>query len=73
MSAVTSFKRKSSSKASHPNGTKPSLHNAQLLTSTGVPSLDPLLGCKDTIYTCTMNYQCNLLLQVVVFALVVFY
>ncbi len=44
MSTVTSFKKKSSSKPSHPHGTRPSFHNAQLLVSTGVPSLDPLLG-----------------------------
>ena len=40
----TSFKKRVSSKSSHPLGTRPSLHNAQLLVSSGVPSLDVLLG-----------------------------
>ena len=41
---ATSFKKKGASKPSHPRGTRPSLHNAQLLVSSGVPSLDVLLG-----------------------------
>ena len=41
---ATSFKKRVSSKPSHPHGTRPSLHNAQLLISSGVPSLDVLLG-----------------------------
>ena len=44
MAVKTSFKKKSSSKPDHPRGTRPSLHNAQLQVSTGVPSLDSLLG-----------------------------
>ena len=40
----TSLKKRVSSKPSHPLGTRPSLHNAQLLVSSGVPSLDVLLG-----------------------------
>lgn len=42
---ATSFKKKTtSSRPVHPRGTRPSLHNAQLLVSSGVPSLDVLLG-----------------------------
>lgn len=44
MAVKTSFKKKSSSKPDHPRGTRPSLHNTQLQVSTGVPSLDSLLG-----------------------------
>jgi elongator complex protein 4 len=44
MAAITSFRKKTSSKSSHPMGTRPSLHNAQLLISTGVPSMDTLIG-----------------------------
>lgn len=48
MATSTSFKKKASGKPSHPRGTRPSLHNAQLLVSTGVPSMDALLGsCAD--------------------------
>lgn len=41
---ATSFKKKANSKLSQPRGTRPSLHYAQALISTGVPSLDVLLG-----------------------------
>lgn len=41
---ATSFKKKASSKLSQLRGTRPSLYNAQPLVSTGVPSLDALLG-----------------------------
>ncbi|XP_072171722.1 elongator complex protein 4-like [Diadema setosum] len=44
MEAKTSFQRKSKSKTIAVRGTRPSLHNGQLLVSTGVPSLDHLLG-----------------------------
>ena len=44
--ATTSFRKKTVSPRhqQHPKGTRPSLHNAQLLVSTGVASLDALLG-----------------------------
>ena len=42
---ASSFRKKAaSSKPSLPRGSRPSLHNAQLLVSSGVPSLDYLLG-----------------------------
>merc|ERR1711962_73738 len=42
---ATSFKKKSSrGRGTLPPGVKPSLHNNQLLVSTGCPSLDTLLG-----------------------------
>merc|ERR1712227_569383 len=41
---VTSFQKKSRVKPIQINGTRPSLHNNQLLVSTGIPSLDGLLG-----------------------------
>jgi len=40
----TSFQKKSRVKAPPINGTKPSVHNKQLLVSTGIPSLDNLIG-----------------------------
>ena len=42
--AASSFKKKVSSKTNYPRGTRPSFHNSSLLLSTGVPSLDALLG-----------------------------
>lgn len=47
----TSFKKKTASRGQPtlPNGTKPSLNKNQLLISTGVPSLDNLIG-KVTFY-----------------------
>ncbi|XP_041472160.1 elongator complex protein 4-like [Lytechinus variegatus] len=42
--AKTSFQRRGKSKNFSARGTRPSLHNGQLLISTGVPSLDHLLG-----------------------------
>ena len=42
---ATSFKKKGSrGRAVYPSGTKPSLHNNQLLISSGVPSLDNNIG-----------------------------
>jgi hypothetical protein len=42
---ASSFRKKSHrGRGSYPAGTKISLHNNQLLISTGVPSLDSLLG-----------------------------
>lgn len=41
---VTSFKKKIKHKIPYIPGSKPSIQNAQLLVSTGVPSLDSLLG-----------------------------
>ena len=42
---ATSFKKKGSrGRAVYPLGTKPSLHNNQLLISSGVPSLDNNIG-----------------------------
>ncbi|KAG8438253.1 hypothetical protein GDO86_008810, partial [Hymenochirus boettgeri] len=40
----TSFKRKVGGKFPSIQGTRPSVHNGQLLVSTGVPSLDHILG-----------------------------
>ena len=69
-SMATSFKKRVSSKPSHPHGTRPSLHNAQLLISSGVPSLDVLLGKGSSpllvllysnimhVRTCTIIYLC---------------
>ena len=58
--AMTSFRKKTVSPRhqQHPKGTRPSLHNAQLLVSTGVASLDALLGIvrlPDTRGLCTIN------------------
>ena len=42
---ATSFKKKGSrGRAVYPAGTKPSLHNNQLLISSGVPSMDNNIG-----------------------------
>ena len=42
---ATSFKKRgASARPLHPRGSRPSLHNAQLLVSSGVPSMDALLG-----------------------------
>ena len=43
---ATSFKKKSGARGRnvYPRGTKISLHNNQLLVSTGVPSFDRLIG-----------------------------
>ena len=41
---MTSFQKKSKGKTVNIYGTKPSLHNNQLLVSSGVPSLDNVLG-----------------------------
>lgn len=42
---ATSFKKKGSrGRTVYPSGTKPSLHNNQLLISSGVPSLDNNIG-----------------------------
>ncbi|XP_072277962.1 elongator complex protein 4 [Pyxicephalus adspersus] len=42
--AETSFRRKARGKLPGIRGTRPSVHNGQLLVSTGVPSLDHILG-----------------------------
>lgn len=54
---MTSFKKAGrAGKAVHPRGTKPSLHNSQLLISSGTPSLDVLLGkCSCVIYPIVAN------------------
>ncbi|XP_049767588.1 elongator complex protein 4 [Schistocerca cancellata] len=44
MSQSTSFQKKGKSKVPPIQGTKPSIHNAQLLISSGVPSLDYVFG-----------------------------
>lgn len=42
---ATSFKKKGSrGRAVYPRGTRPSLHNNQLLISSGVPSMDSMIG-----------------------------
>lgn len=42
---ATSFKKKGSrGRAVYPPGTRPSLHNNQLLISSGVPSMDSVIG-----------------------------
>ena len=42
---ATSFKKKTTrGRPILPSGVKPSLHNNQLLVSTGIPSLDVLIG-----------------------------
>ncbi|KAJ7384443.1 Elongator subunit elp4 [Desmophyllum pertusum] len=42
---ATSFKKKGSrGRAVYPSGTRPSLHNNQLLISSGVPSMDNVIG-----------------------------
>lgn len=42
---ATSFKKKGSrGRTVYPSGTKPSLHNNQLLISCGVPSMDNNIG-----------------------------
>lgn len=42
---ATSFKKKGSrGRAVYPPGTRPSLHNSQLLISSGVPSMDNVVG-----------------------------
>ena len=44
MATKTSFQKKSRVKGYQIPGTRPSLHNNQLLVSTGIPSLDNVLG-----------------------------
>ena len=44
MATKTSFQKKSRVKGFQIPGTRPSLHNNQLLISTGIPSLDNVLG-----------------------------
>ena len=41
---ATSFQKKTRAKVIQIAGAKPSLYNNQLLVSTGIPSLDALLG-----------------------------
>ena len=41
---TTSFKKRSRAKVLQVSGAKPSLYNNQLLISTGIPSLDQVLG-----------------------------
>jgi len=41
---VGSFRKKSVRKGTQIPGTKPSIINSQLLASTGIPSLDNILG-----------------------------
>ena len=55
--SATSFKKRVSSKPSHPIGTRPSLHNAQLLVSSGVPSLDFLLGKGSTHVVVSLSWM----------------
>lgn len=59
---ASSFKKKgSSSKPLHPLGSRPSLYNAQLLVSSGVPSMDLLLGCYlYEVWKREINYRCTL-------------
>ena len=47
---ATSFQKKTRIKAVQILGTKPSLHNNQLLVSTGVPSLDNVIGIIIFVY-----------------------
>ena len=56
--ATTSFRKKTVSPRhqQHPKGTRPSLHNAQLLVSTGVASLDALLGIVRLPDTHALDY-----------------
>ena len=55
---MTSFKKAGRAKAVHPRGTKPSLHNSQLLISSGTPSLDALLGNHScVIHACALIRQ----------------
>ena len=51
MATVTSFQKKNRSNTLKINGTKPSLHKNQLLVSTGISSLDNLIG---TLYNVDM-------------------
>ena len=51
---ASSFKKKSTTKPTYPRGTKPSFHNSSLLVSTGVPSLDSLLGSSAIDMTCSV-------------------
>ena len=54
---MTSFKKAGRAKAIHPRGTKPSLHNSQLLISSGTPSLDALLGNYSCVVACALVRQ----------------
>jgi hypothetical protein len=47
MAAPTSFTKRVKAKVRQIQGTKPSLYNNQLLVSTGVPSLDSVLGMSE--------------------------
>ncbi|KAM5138797.1 elongator complex protein 4 isoform 2-T2 [Mantella aurantiaca] len=67
--AETSFRRKARGKLPALRGTRPSVHNGQLLISTGVPSLDHILGGGLAVGTLlvieedTYNTYSNLLLK----------
>lgn len=50
MKSCESFKKKVRSGLSNIPGTKSSIQNAQLLVSTGIPSLDFVLGIYNDIY-----------------------
>lgn len=51
---ASSFKKRAPSKPSYPRGTRPSFHNSALLLSTGVPSLDVVLGAW--LSSCTRTH-----------------
>ena len=63
-SMATSFKKKGgASRPQHPRGSRPSLHNSQLLVSSGVPSMDVLLGTASVTMTLTYSIY-DVLIQV---------
>jgi len=51
---VSSFVRKSQSRVPYIAGSKPSIHNAQLLVSTGVPTIDQAVGGGVAVGTCVI-------------------
>ncbi|OCT81890.1 hypothetical protein XELAEV_18024397mg [Xenopus laevis] len=59
----TSFKRKVRGKFPALPGTRPSVHNGQLLVSTGVPSLDHILGGGLAVGTLLLIGQYNSCIQ----------
>ena len=56
---ASSFKKKSTrGRLTYPAGTKVSLHNKQLLISSGIPSLDTVLGEMRSIWAYSCGLKC---------------
>lgn len=53
----SSFHRRGEVHSNSINGTKPSLHNSQLLISSGIASLDNLIGTVTHDFLTTLGYN----------------